>query len=176
MSPTASCSLEQSLTQSVDTFTSSNSVNFELTSFKNSKMTSTLTSDGVNQLDHVAASSLNANVKFRKASSSSKDFSVSTSSSNKELELLNVANLDLGSFEAQVTSSGQSGPPKEVDSPRLYLLYGIVILHMTIFATELLVDFMTHSVLILTDCYHHLFNACNALLLVVSFRVRNFEI
>ena len=57
------------------------------------------------------------------------------------------------------------------NSPRLFLLYGIVILQATIFLTELITDQFTHSLLILTDSYHHLFNTCNAILLIVCYKV-----
>lgn len=55
--------------------------------------------------------------------------------------------------------------------PRLYLLYGIIILQTVIFISEIIIDQMVHSMLILADAYHHLFNSFNAILLVVCYKV-----
>lgn len=55
--------------------------------------------------------------------------------------------------------------------PRLYLLYGIIVLQSFIFVAEVVIDQMLHSVLILADAYHHLFNSFNAILLVVCYKV-----
>ena len=60
--------------------------------------------------------------------------------------------------------------------PRLYLLYGIIILQTVIFLSEMIIDQMVHSMLILADAYHHLFNSFNAILLVVCYKVFVFRI
>ncbi|XP_075590087.1 uncharacterized protein LOC124498080 [Dermatophagoides farinae] len=57
--------------------------------------------------------------------------------------------------------------------PRLYLLYGIIILQTVIFLSEMIIDQMVHSMLILADAYHHLFNSFNAILLVVCYKISN---
>lgn len=55
--------------------------------------------------------------------------------------------------------------------PRLFLLYTVIVLQFVIFVTELITDQFLHSLLILTDSYHHLFNTCNGILLVLTFKV-----
>ncbi|KAJ6225200.1 hypothetical protein RDWZM_003745 [Blomia tropicalis] len=61
----------------------------------------------------------------------------------------------------------------EASPLRLYFLYGIIVIQLGIFITELITDQFIHSLLILTDAYHHLFNACNAILMVLCFKISN---
>lgn len=70
------------------------------------------------------------------------------------------------SSSVNVPNQFEQRPP-----PRLYLLYGIIILQTVIFISEIIIDQMVHSMLILADAYHHLFNSFNAILLVVCYKV-----
>lgn len=65
----------------------------------------------------------------------------------------------------------QGSNETEASPLRLYFLYGIIVIQLGIFITELITDQFIHSLLILTDAYHHLFNACNAILMVLCFKV-----
>lgn len=121
-------------------------------------------------LRQASSSSPSADKKKTKGSSST------SAASSPDMELLNVANLrnlagEAAASAAEIPSAQEVLAEVKDDSPRLYLLYGIFILQLTIGVTEVIVDNLTHSVLILTDGYHHLFNACNAFLLVLSFKI-----
>nr|XP_027201124.1 zinc transporter 1-like [Dermatophagoides pteronyssinus] len=72
------------------------------------------------------------------------------------------------SSSVNVPNQFEQRPP-----PRLYLLYGIIILQTVIFISEIIIDQMVHSMLILADAYHHLFNSFNAILLVVCYKISN---
>ncbi|KAI2811455.1 hypothetical protein BLOT_002631 [Blomia tropicalis] len=67
----------------------------------------------------------------------------------------------------------QGSNETEASPLRLYFLYGIIVIQLGIFITELITDQFIHSLLILTDAYHHLFNACNAILMVLCFKISN---
>lgn len=62
-----------------------------------------------------------------------------------------------------------------VNFGRLYLLYGVIFLQVVIFLTEMIMNQFIHSLLLLADAYHHLFNALNCGLLVVSLKVSEIE-
>lgn len=107
------------------------------------------------------------------SSSTSDDGTSSTSTTGEKIALKKVTVPVQGDFlvpEVHNHNHHSTVVIKE-NSPRLFLLYGIVILQATIFITELITDQFTHSLLILTDSYHHLFNACNAILLIVCYNV-----
>ncbi|KAI7696113.1 hypothetical protein SSS_02330 [Sarcoptes scabiei] len=58
-------------------------------------------------------------------------------------------------------------------SLQIYLLCAVTFIQIIIFLSEMIIDQMVHSVMILTDAYHHLFNTFNAILLVVCYKISN---
>ena len=112
-------------------------------------------------------------IQIRKPSTSSSDSSDESSSEKIALQKLSSTDLAQITPTSNNTTShlGHHSTVVIKDSPRLFLLYGIIILQLSIFITELITDQLTHSLLILTDAYHHLFIACNAILLVLCFKV-----
>lgn len=88
---------------------------------------------------------------------------IDANSSTKEENDPNLSS----STAIEIQNQRNSGSP-----PRLYLLYGIIVLQSLIFVAEMVIDQMLHSVMIQADAYHHLFNAFNAILLVVCYKVK----
>ncbi len=57
-------------------------------------------------------------------------------------------------------------------SPKLIQMYALMSLEGAILGAELVASQLTHSLLLLTDAYHTLYNIISILLLVISFKVR----
>lgn len=72
-----------------------------------------------------------------------------------------------------VIQSTQKPNPSESAqcNSKMVLLYVAILFQLAIFVTEMVVDQFLHSLLVLADAYHHLFNICNGILMVLCFKV-----
>ncbi len=57
-------------------------------------------------------------------------------------------------------------------STKLVYMYALMSLEGTLLGAELVASQLTHSLIILTDAYHNLYNIISVLLLVISFKVK----